>query len=67
MNINMTGVFVNSFCINIFCFRWILDSCATDHMVFDLNMFNIKDVLNSALPVNLPNWSIVLVKFISSC
>lgn len=67
VNVNMLGVSVNSSCVNMSSFGWILHSGAIIHMVFDLNMlFNIKDASNSALFVNWPNGSIVHVQLIGS-
>lgn len=33
-------------------------------MLFDLNMFDLKDVSKYNMPVNMPNGSFVLVKFV---
>lgn len=45
INTNMAGMLVNSFVIRNDFFGWILDSGATDYMLFDLNlMHDIKDI-----------------------
>lgn len=68
VTVNMTGVLVNSICFNsLFC-GWIFHSGATNHMIFYLNiLFNLKNVSKENVPVNLPNESFVLVKYIGKC
>lgn len=62
VNVNMTGVFVNTSSMKHVICGGVLDSGATDHMLFD-----IKDVSKNVLPVNLPNGLSVLVKYVGKC
>lgn len=62
---NIAGVIVNSLYVNNSPCGWILDSGATDRMISNLNMlFDLKDVSNDKVLVNLPNGNYVPAKYI---
>lgn len=59
---------LNSTCVRSSIFDWALDSYATDHMHFDLNiLFDLKEVSVDGLSVNISNGTLVLVKFVGKC
>lgn len=63
----MTGVFVNSSCVNSLFPGWTLDSGVTDHVLFDINLFfDIKVVSENGLSGNLPNENLFLLDWLEN-